>query len=59
MHYGVLHRKISVGRELRKCARVLERFLRLYRTFQKRMLEFIRFLKDFLPPRIIPSLTPQ
>lgn len=55
---GVLYRKISGGRRSWTGAWVLERLLTIYRTCQKRKLEFIRVLKDSLTARAAPILNP-
>lgn len=55
---GVLYRKISGGRRSWTGAWVLERLLTVYRTCQKRKLEFIRVLKDSLTARAAPVLNP-
>ena len=55
---GVLYRKISGGRRSWAGAWVLERLLTIYRTCQKRKLEFIQVLKTALVSRSAPNLNP-
>lgn len=56
---GVLYRKISGGRRSWTGAWVLERLLTIYRTCQKRGLQFISVLKEALTTKSAPSLTPR
>ncbi|MGI0155954.1 MAG: IS66 family transposase [Thermoplasmata archaeon] len=56
---GVLYRKISGGRRSWTGAWVLERLLTIYRTCQKRGLEFITVLKEALTSKSAPILTPR
>jgi transposase len=53
---GVLYRKISGGRRSWTGAWVLERLLTIYRTCQKRKLEFIHILKEALSAKATGSL---
>jgi transposase len=53
---GVLYRKISGGRRSWTGAWVLERLLTIYRTCQKRKLEFIHVLKGSLNAKVAGSL---
>lgn len=54
---GVLYRKISGGRRSWTGAWVLERLLSVYRTCQKRGLEFISVLKEALLSKSAPKLS--